>query len=340
MDVVSCFWFMLRAFLLSRINLAAENLALRQQLVVLRRRKPKPTFRNPDRMFWAILSQFWAGWRSALVIVQPETVLRWHRQGFKLFWRWKPRGKPGRPGIDPELRRWIRRLSKENPNWGVPRIKSELALLGYDVAESTVARYIVRHPKPPSQTWRTFLKNHAADIVACDFFTAYTVTFRIYYVFVMLRHSDRRILHFNVTQNPTTTWTMQQVREAFSFNSFPRYLLHDNGSMFSREFRETLKSLGIESVKTAYRSPWQNPYCERVQGTLRRECLDHLIILNERHLQRVLSEFIEGFYNTARPHLSLHRNSPISRKTDPPSNGRITSTPILGGLHHRYRRVA
>ena len=224
--------------------------------------------------------------------------------------------------------------------WGVPRIKSELALLGYDVAESTVAKYIVRHPKPPSQSWRTFLKNHASDIIGCDFFTTYSVTFRIYYVFVMLRHSDREIVHFNVTQNPTTAWTLQQVREAFPFDSTPRYLLHDNGSAFSRQFRRTLKNLGIESVRTAYRSPWQNPFIERVQGTLQREALDQLIILNERHLRRVLSVYVENYYNTVRPHLSINRNAPIPREIDSPSNGRIVSTPILGGLHHSYRRGA
>ena len=242
--------------------------------------------------------------------------------------------------IDIEIRRLIRQISKENPTWGVPHIKSELALLGYDVAESTVAKYMFKHPKPPSQTWRTFLKNHAADIVGCDFFTVHTVTFRIYYVFVMLRHSDRKILHFNVTQNPTIEWTFQQVREAFPFDTTPRYLLHDNGSVFSREFRNRLKQIGIESVKTAYRSPWQSPYVERVNGTLRRENLDHLIILNERHLRRILSEFIDNYYHTTRPHLSLNRNSPIPREIDPPSNGKIVSTPIFGGLHHRYHRVA
>jgi putative transposase len=340
MGFVRYFLIMIRAFFVSRATLVLENLALRQQLAILKRKKPKPKLKKSDRVFWVILSKLWAGWKSALMIVQPETILRWHRQGFKLFWRWKSRGNAGRPRIDIEIQRLIQKLSKENPNWGIPRIKSELALLGYDVAESTVAKYMVRHPKPPSQTWRTFLKNHAANIVACDFFTTYSVTFRVYYVFVMLRHSDREIVYFNVTQNPTTAWTLQQVREAFPFNNSPRYLLHDNGSMFSMEFRHTLKTLGIESIRTAYRSPWQNPYVERVQGSLRRECLDNLIILNERHLRRVLSIYVESYYNTVRPHLSLNRNAPMPREIDPPSNGRIISTPILGGLQYSYRRVA
>jgi putative transposase len=222
----------------------------------------------------------------------------------------------------------------------VPRIKSELALLGHDIAQSTIAKYMAKHRKPPSQTWRTFLKNHARDIVACDFFTAHTVTFRVFYVFVLLRHSDRKILYFNVTQNPTMEWTLQQIREAFAFGEAPKYLLHDNGSVFSKDFRKKLARLGIKSVRTAYRSPWQNPYVERVIGTLRRECLDHMILLNEKHLRRVLDEFVEEYYNPVRPHLSLERNAPIPRKSDPPSNGRIISTPILHGLHHRYHRVA
>jgi len=299
MGIIRAVLAFLRVFFVDRAALVAENLALRHQLTVLRRSVERPKLRKQDRIFWVWLSKLWPGWRSALTLVQPETVLRWHRQGFRLYWRWKSRKKHGRPGVAREVRDLIRRLSRENQTWGVPRIKSELALLGYDVAESTVAKYKVRHRKPPSQTWRTFLNNHASDIVACDFFTVYTVTFCIYYVFVMLRHSDRRIVHFNVTHNPTVEWTFQQVREAFPFNAIPRYLLHDNGSAFSREFRNRLKNLDIESVRTAYRSPWQNPYVERVQGTLRRECLDHLIILNERHLRRILSEFIDDYYNCA-----------------------------------------
>jgi len=323
-----------------KANIIAENISLRQQLAVYKRKHKKIPITNSDRIFWVFISKIWSKWKSALIIVNPETVLSWHRKGFKLFWRLKSRKKAGRPKIDAEIRQLIRKMSRENPKWGVPHIKSELALLGYDVAESTVAKYMFKHPKPPSQTWRTFLKNHTSDIVACDFLTAYTVTFHVYYVFVMLRHSDREILHFNVTQNPTMEWTFQQIREAFPFGKTPRYLLHNNGSVFSRRFRDKLKSLGIESVRTAYRSPWQNPYVERVNGTLRRECLDHLIIFNERHMRRILSEFIDDYYNTTRPHLSLNRNSPIPREIDPSPNGKVVSTPILGGLHHRYHRVA
>lgn len=324
----------------SRRALLAENLALRQQLAVLRRSVARPRLRRRDRLFWVVLSRLWSPWAGALNIVQPETVIRWHRQGFKLYWRWKSRrGKPGRPGVAREVRDIIRRLSRENPNWGVPRIKSEIALLGHNVAESTVAKYMVRHRKPPSQTWRTFLKNHASDIVACDFFTVPTVTFRQLYVFVMLRHSDRRILHMNVTANPTAEWTRQQIIEAFPYDTAPKYLLHDRGSVFNDDFRLLLRNMGIKDVRTAYRSPWQNPYCERVNGSIRRECTDHLIVLNQQHLMARLEEY-GRYYNEIRPHLSLDRNAPQPREPDPPANGRVVSTPILGGLHHKYHRVA
>ncbi len=191
----------------------------------------------------------------------------------------------------------------------------------------------------PSQTWRTFLRNHAADIVACDFFTVPTVTFRQLYAFVMLRHSDRQILHINVTANPTAAWTRRQVVEAFPYDEAPKYLLHDRASVFNDDFRRMLRNLGIKDVRTAYRSPWQNPYCERVIGSIRRECTDHLIVLSQRQLAARLDEYVR-YYNATRPHLSLNRNSPQPREPDPPANGRVVSTPILGGLHHEYHRVA
>ena len=325
------FWTFVRVFFAHRANLAMENLALRQQLSVLSRKTARPRLRNRDRFFWTAISKLWPNWRSALLIVQPETVVKWHRQGFRLFWRWKSRRNSGRPRINCEVRDLIRRLSRENPRWGVPRIKSELALLGYTVAESTVAKYIIRQPKPPSQTWRTFLANHANQIVACDFFTVPTVTFRALYVFVLLRHNDRRILHVNVTRNPTADWTARQIVQAFPYNSAPRFLLRDNDSLYGSEFRRTVEFTGIEEVCTAYRSPWQNTYVERVIGSFRRECLDRLIVLNENGLRKILDRYVR-YYNEHRCHQS-------PRKPDPPANGRLVSTPILGGLHHTYRRA-
>ncbi len=331
-------WTFVRAFFVRRANLAMENLVLRQQLAVLSRKTSRPRLLNRDRLFWIVISKLWPNWRSALLIVRPETVVKWHRQGFRLYWRWKSRGKGGRPRVDQEIRNLIRRLSRENPNWGVPRVKAELSLLGYDVAESTVARYMIRHPKPPSQTWRTFLANNANQIVACDFFTVPTVTFRVLYVFVLLRHNDRKILHINVTQYPTAEWAGRQIIQAFPYDIAPHFLLRDNDSIYGHAFSRQVDAMGIKEVRTAYRSPWQNAYVERLIGSLRRECLNRLIVLNETGLLKILDEYVR-YYNEHRCHQSLNGNAPLPRETDPPSNGCLVSTPILGGLHHTYRRA-
>jgi len=226
-----------------RSSLVAENLALRQQLAVLQRNTQRLRIRSSDHIFWAWLSRLWNGWRSTLLIVQPETVVKWHRQGFKLYWRFKSRKRSGRPKISREIRTLIQRMSQENPTWGVPRIKSELALLGYQVAESTVLKYMHRQKKPPSQTWKTFLLNHADQIAAIDFFTMPSVTYRIFYVFVVLRHSDRKILHFNVTQNPSAIWTAQQITEAFPFDTTPRFILRDRDRIYGEYFRKRIKHM-------------------------------------------------------------------------------------------------
>ena len=328
-----------KALLRSRSSLVAENLALRQQLAVLQRTGKKPKLRKRDRLFWIWLSRLWRGWKAALVIVQPETVIRWHRQGFRWYWRQKSRGKPGRPRIDPPLRQLIHRMSQDNPTWGSPRILSELQLLGYAVAESTVAKYMARQPKSPSPTWRNFLKNHAGQIAAVDFFTVPTVTFRILYVFIVLSHDRRKIVHLNVTAHPTAQWTAHQIRQAFPEESAPRFLIRDNDGIYGHAFQRQLDVMGIRDVRTAYRSPWQNAYAERVIGSIRRECLDHMIILNENHLRKVLAEYVD-YYNTIRPHLSLDRNAPIPRHVEPPEAGKVVATPILGGLHHHYHRAA
>jgi len=281
----------LRAMLVPKAHLAAENLALRQQVAVFKQSVNRPKLRPRDRVFWVWLSRLWPNWRSALAIVQPDTVIRWHRKGFKLYWTWKSRrGKPGRPPIDQEIRDLIRLMSRENPTWGAPRIVSELALLGHDVAERSVANYMVRGRKPPSQTWRTFLDNHVPDIAACDFFTVPTVTFRVLYVFIVLRHDRRQVVHFNVTTNPYAEWTAQQIINAFPYEEAPRFLIRDRDEIYDDYFTKRVEGMGIEEVPTAPRSPWQNPYCERVIGSIRRECLDHVIVLNERHLCRILGD--------------------------------------------------
>ncbi len=249
-------------------NLQSRTSALRQQLAALQHQSKRPRLRKRDRIFWAILSRLWTNWRSALLIVQPDTVVRWHRRGFKLFWRWKSRARPGRPKIEAEIRELIRRMSRENPGWGVPRIQSELALLGHAVCEATVRKYRVRKRNPPSQTWRTFLDNHLTDIVAVDFFTVPTATFRILFVFVVLRHDRRRVVHFNVTAHPTAEWTAQQIVEAFPFDQAPRVLICDRDGTYGKTFRQRVRNMGIEEVMTAPQSPWQNPYAERLIGSI------------------------------------------------------------------------
>ena len=339
MGVVHTIFLFLRACLVPRTVIAAENLALRQQLGVLQRSVKRPRLRRRDRILWVWLSRLWSDWRSSLVIVKPETVIRWHREGFRLYWHQKSRSKPGRPKVAAEIRQLIRRMAQENPTWGVPRIQSELALLGYEIAESTVAKYVKRCSKPPSQTWRTFLKNHVGDIAAIDFFVVPNVRFQLLYCFIVLRHAQRRIAHFNVTPYPTARWTAQQVVQAFPFDEAPRFLIRDRDGIYGVDFRERIKHMGVEQVIIAYRSPWQNPFVERLIGSIRRECLDHVIVFSEAHLRRILTSYF-AYYHESRTHLSLNRNAPVPRRVERKSEGRVIAIPQLGGLHHRYMRAA
>ena len=321
MSILGVIFLLFRALFRSRSQLALENLALRQQLAILRRKVVRPRLRYTERAFWVSLARAWDEWRSVLILVRPETVLRWHRQWFRYFWRWKTRG---RPYVSPEMIRLIHRISQENPLWGAPRIRSELLLLGYDVAESTVAKYMPRRGRrPPSQTWRTFLRNHLRSTAACDFFVVPSVTFRLLFCFVVLSHDRRRIIHFNVTAHPTAEWTAQRIVETFpGEGAEPRYLLRDRDSIYSAWFRRRVAGLGLTEIVTAPQFPWQNPYAERVIGSIRRECLDHLIILGEQHLRSILKDYI-CYYNESRPHLSLERNAPIQREIEPPSRGPV-----------------
>ena len=338
MGLPAMLWIRMREFLRSRAALATENLALRQQLAVQQQTIVRPKLRRRDRLFWVILSKLWQNWQSVLLIVQPETVIGWHRAGFRLFWRYKSRGA-GRPKVEREIRDLIRRMSRENPTWGAPRIQAELELLGHTLAESSVAKYMVRPRKPPSQTWKTFLKNHMAQIAAVDFFTVPTATFRVLYCFVVLSLDRRRVLHFNVTDSPTAVWTGQQIVEAFPYDAAPVYLMRDRDGIYGDEFRRRIKSLGIEEVVSAPRSPWQNPYVERIIGSIRRECLDHIIVLNEAHLKRVLTSYFE-YYHNSRTHTALDQNAPNPRQVEPPEQGKVIAVPQVGGLHHRYIRCA
>jgi putative transposase len=327
-------------FLRSRVSLAAENLALRHQLGVLQRSARRPRLRPRDRVFWVWLSRLWSGWRSSPIIVQPETVVRWHRQGFRLYWHWKSRRRgPGRPRVCAEIRDLIRQMSQENPLRGSPRIRDELGLLGINVAKSTVAKYMVKPDKPRDQSWKTFLDNHLPDLAAIDFFTVPTVTFRVLYCFLVLRLERRVVVHFNITSNPTAAWTAQQLVEAFPYDETPRFHIRDRDNAYGDVVRERVRGLGIEEVLFAPHSPWRNPFVERLIGSVRRECLDHVIVFSEAHLLRVLIQFFE-YYHESRAHQSLHGNSPVPREIQPPERGQVVSTPVLGGLHHSYRRAA
>jgi len=340
MGWVQLFFIFLRSFFRCQTELAVENLVLRQQLAILKEKTTRPRLRPRDRVFWVWLRRIWSNWRSCLVIVQPATVVRWHHQGFKLFWRWKSRSKKlGRPQVWREIRDLVQRMCRKNPTWGAPRIHSEMCLLGYDVSQTTVDKYMPRRRKPPSPTWRTFLNNHLQDIVAIDFFTVPTATFRILFAFVVLRHDRRMIVHFNVTAHPTAEWTAQQIVEAFPEEEAPRFLIRDRDGIYGDLFNDRVSNMRIEQFVTARRSPWQNPYVERLIGSIRRECLNHVIVLNERHLKRILRSYFE-YYHGSRTHLSLDRNSPIEREVEPPHRGRVVAIPHVGGLHHRYRRAA
>ena len=329
----------LRSLIRSRMDLQLENLALRHQIGVLRRSaKKRPLLTSTDRLLWVYLSRLWRDWRSALVIVQPETVVAWHRKGFRLFWTWKVRrGQAGRPAIARETRDLIRKMSRDNPTWGAPRIHGELLKLGIDIGESSVTKYMLRSRKPPSQTWRTFLDNHVSQLVSVDFFTVPTIRFQVLYVFVVLAHDRRRILHFNVTAHPTAEWAAQQLREAFPFEQLPRYLLRDRDAIFGQDFRKQLPDMGIEEVLSTPRSPWQRAYIERVIGSIRRECLDHVIVFDVGSLRRILTSYF-NYYHESRTHLSLEKDSPEPRPIQPPEIGPVVALPQVGGLHHRYQR--
>ncbi len=283
-------WSILRATRSSfktRRELALENLALRQQIGVLTRTlgERRPRLGQWDRALWVLLSRGWAGWREALAIVQPATVIRWHRDGFRRFWTRRSRAqRAGRPGLNREIVNLIRRMSQANVTWGAPRIRNELAKLGIELSVSTVAKYMLRRHKPSSPTWRAFLDNHLEDLVALDFFVVPTATFRVLFGLVVLGHHRRRVLHFNVTANPTAEWTARQVMQAFPEDKAPRFLVRDRDRIYGERFRRTAEVLGIEEVVTAAKSPWQNPYAERLIGSIRRECLDQVIVLDETHI--------------------------------------------------------
>jgi transposase InsO family protein len=323
-----------------RVSLQLEVLALRHQLAVYQRTCRRPRITPADRLLWSYLARIWSGWREQLFFVKPATIIAWQRKRFGDYWRrLSQSGTPGRPAITKELRELIRRISRANPTWGSPRIVGELAKLGIDVAKSTVERYRVHPTAPPSPTWRAFLDNHVNDLVSVDFFTVPTVRFQVLFVFLVLAHHRRRVVHFNVTANPSSQWTAQQIVEAFPFDTAPKYLLRDRDDIYGANFRNRVRGFGIEEVLTAPRCPWQNPYVERLIGSIRRECLDHVIVLNERHLKRLLASYF-NYYHRWRVHRSLDMDSPDTRPVRPPELGEVVEFPEVRGLHHHYERRA
>ena len=309
LEILFSFLSSFRVYFRTHADIQLEVLALRHQVTVLQRTNPKPKLRPADRRLWVWLSRSWSRWRSALVIVKPDTVVDWHRRGFRWYWTWKVRhGKAGRPSVPKATRELIRTMSRDNVLWGAPRIHSELLKLGIAVSQASVAKYMVRHCKPPSQTWRTFLKNHMSQMVSVDFFTVHTIWFETLFVFVVLAHDRRRILHFNVTVHPTAEWTAQQIVEAFPFDSAPKYLLRDRDRIYGYEFRKQLEVMDIHEVLSAPRSPWQRAYIERLIGSIRRECLDHVIVFNGERLRQTLLSYFR-YYHRARGYICRWRRT-------------------------------
>ncbi len=330
----------LMSVLRSRLSLQLEVAALRHQLSVYQGTQRRPPISSSDRLLWSILARVWSGWRKALFFVQPRTVLTWQHKRFRDHWRGlSGRVCRGRPSISPELQYLIRRMWQANPTWGSPRIVGELQKLGIDVAKSTVEKYRPRTLTPRSPSWQTFLTQHLSEFVAIDFFTVPTVRFTVLFVFLVVTHDRRRILHFNVTEHPTAQWTAQQMVEAFPWVSPPRYLLRDRDRVYGSQFRKRVCGLGMRDRPAAPRSPWQNPYAERVIGSIRRECLNYVVVLNERHLKRLLRNYL-AYYHQWRPHRSLEMDSPDGRLVHPPDQGEIIEFPAVHGLHHYYLRRA
>jgi transposase InsO family protein len=321
----------------SNSRLEVENAVLRHQLVILQRKvRGRAHLTNNDRWFFVQMYRWFPSIMKVVTTIEPETLVRWHRAGFRRYWRWKSRSRGGRPQIDLELRTLIRQMSMENLLWGAPRIHGELLKLGLAVAQSTVTKYMVKRRGPPSQGWRTFLRNHAPDIAAMDLFVVPTIGFKLLYGFVIVRLHRRDLVWINVTTNPTVEWVARQITEAFPWAEAPSYMIRDRDRIYGTVVIRRLRAMGIRDKPIAPSSPWQNGFAERLIGSIRRECLDHIIVFSEKQLRRILKSYAD-YYNSVRTHRSLHKDAPMSRPIH--QTGIIRSRPILGGLHHHYVRV-
>jgi transposase InsO family protein len=329
--------FLIGLLLKSQRQLEVENLYLRHQLNIALRCAPRRLrLSGTDRVLLIWLTQLVPSLLNLTQVVRPETILRWHRAGFRAYWRWKSRGRPGRPKIDRELRDLIRQMSRDNPLWGAPRIHGELLKLGFVIAESTVSKYLVRRRGPPSQGWRTFLRNHADAIAAIDLCIVPTFGFERLFAFLVVGHGRRQLLWFAVTQQPTAEWLARQIVEAFPWDAAPAYLVRDNDKAYGPIFTRRVRAMGIRDRPIAPGSPWQNAYVERLIGSIPRDCLDHLLIFGEAHLRRVLTLY-SLYYNETRTHLGLGKDAPLGRAVH--YSGTVAATPVLFGLHHRYARI-
>src|SRR5712672_1972868 len=321
----------------ARATLEAEIWVLRQQINVLRRAAPRrQSFGIFDRLIFVGLYRLFPKACDALAIVKPDTIIRWHRAGFRAYWRWKSRRRGGRPTVTPEIRKLIREMSIANALWGAPRIHGELLKLGIEIGQTSVAKYMARRRGRPTQGWRTFLRNHADGIAAIDLFVVPTVSFRLLYGLLIMGHSRRQILWLGVTAHPTAEWIANQLTEACGWEQTPVYLIRDRDACYGKVFIRRLRSFGIRDHPTSPRSPWQNGHAERLIGSIRRECLDHIIVFGDAHLRRILATYA-GYYNELRTHLSLEKDSPSHRSIQ--RFGQIIPRPILGRLHHEYRRM-
>lgn len=327
----------------SKSQLIAENALLRQQLIILERQVQKKRFTPTDRLWLVLLASGVQHWKDTLLILKPKTLLRWHRQGFRLFWKFKSRHHGGRPKLSINTIHLIQQMAKDNLLWSAERIHGELLKLDIKVATASIQKYIrqVRPSRAPSQTWSVFLHNHAKDIWACDFLPVIDLFFRQFYLFFIVELATRRVIHFNVTAHPTDAWVAQQLREATPFGQAPRFLIRDRDRKYGQNFTQVAITSKIEILKTPYRAPKANAICERFLGSVRRECLDHMLILGENHLYRLIKEYV-SFFNQARPHQGIEQKIPEKIKSDGEEErkGRIIAFPVLNGLHHDYRRAA
>jgi putative transposase len=325
-------------------ELLVENALLRQQLIILRRQVKRPDCRKTDRFLLVLLARMIRTWKQALFIVQPQTLLRWHRELFRFFWKHKSRADARQPKISPETIALIKEMASKNRLWGAERIRGELLKLGIRVCKRTIQKYMkhVRLPLPRGQKWATFLHNHAADMWACDFLQVTDLLFRSLFAFFIIELKSRKVIHVGVTRCPTDAWAAQQLREATPYGQTPKYLIRDNDSKFGPCFARVAATSSIEILKTPYHAPRANAICERFLGSVRRECLDHVLVLHEKQLHRVLRAYVE-YFNRARPHQGIRQQVPEKEVTCVPSaqpDEGIISVPVLGGLHHEYRRVA